>query len=163
MPIIYAVKRTERLVVTSVGGGVRVHGPGMVAVVPLLQRATLVSLETKSVLLPSILFRNGKSFVSGGCNYYVSDPVRAAEVDINTTVYEALQDSIVKVAAKATLDVWLRKRHVVEQSIAETASDLVSPFGIEIDCVRVKETPAAQAAVQELQRVLIFACTISLP
>lgn len=139
MPIIYAVKRAERLVVTSAGGGVRVHGPGLVAVVPLLQRAILVSLETKSVVLPSTSFRNGKSFVSGGCDYYVTDPVRAAEVDINTIVCEALQDSIVKVAEKATLDVWLRKRHVVEQRISETANDLVSPCGIKlIVCVSRK-------------------------
>lgn len=93
------LKHSERGVIFRMGRALKVAGPGIVLVVPVIDRMIRVSVDEQQVVIPAIEGRTGDQHsitISARLSYRIVDPMRATEAvaELSSSIRTLLETSL---------------------------------------------------------------------
>ncbi len=141
----YIIKQYERAVVFSLG---KVkdspRGPGLIFVVPLVQRIRRVSLRIVTMPIQSqgIITKDNVSIdVSAVAYYRVEDPIRSviAIENIETAIGQIAQTTLRSVVGRHTLDELLSETEGINQNIREILDVQTEEWGVKVTVVELRD------------------------
>jgi regulator of protease activity HflC (stomatin/prohibitin superfamily) len=141
----YVIKQYERGVQFRLGRvreGVR--GPGLIFVVPLINRVRRVSLRIVTLPIQSqgIITRDNVSIgVSAVAYYRVEDAVRSivAIEDVSEAISQIAQTTLRSVVGRHTLDETLSETNEINQNIREILDVQTEEWGVKVTVVELKD------------------------
>jgi regulator of protease activity HflC (stomatin/prohibitin superfamily) len=139
------LKQYERAVVFRLGrveGGAR--GPGLIAVVPLVDRVHRVSLRIVTMPIQSqgIITRDNVSVdVSAVAYYRIADAVRSvvAIENVAAAINQIAQTTLRAVVGRHTLDETLSETEAINQNIREILDVQTEEWGVQVTVVELKD------------------------
>ncbi|RLG87028.1 MAG: slipin family protein [Thermoprotei archaeon] len=164
------VKEWERLVVLRLGRLVGVRGPGLVILVPFVDRGLVVDLRLITIDVPKqevITKDNVTVSVDAVVYYRVLDPERVVTRvrDYHYAIALLAQTTLRDVVGQVELDDLLVKREEINKRIQKIIDEVTSPWGVKVVAVTIKsvELPetmvramAKQAEAERLKRARII-------
>ena len=145
----------ERGVVFFLGKFQTVKGPGLVFVLPIVQRLIRVNLQTVTMEVPSqdVITRDNVSVkVSAVIFVRVVDPQRAvlAVQDYLYSTSQISQTTLRSVLGQSQLDDLLSKREEINAELQRIIDQQTEPWGVKVSVVEVKNVDLPQ----EMQRAI---------
>ncbi len=149
------LKEYERGVVFRLGRLVPARGPGIVYVIPLIEKMLKVELRTVTMDVPAqdVITRDNVSVkVSAVLYFRVMDPSRAIVevVDYLFATSQLAQTTLRSVCGQAELDDLLAEREKINARVQEILDQQTDPWGIKVSTVEVKQIDIPQ----EMQRAI---------
>jgi regulator of protease activity HflC (stomatin/prohibitin superfamily) len=152
------LREYERAVVFRVGRLLGQKGPGLVVLIPGIDRMVRVDLRTIVLDIPpqSIITRdNVPAKVNAVCYFRVVDATRSTiEVErYLKATSQIAQTTLRSVLGKADLDVLLSEREKLNEAIQQTVDEHTEPWGIKVTAVEIRdvEIPTAMQRAMALQ------------
>jgi regulator of protease activity HflC (stomatin/prohibitin superfamily) len=141
----YIIKQYERAVVFKLGkitGEAR--GPGLIFVVPFVQRIRRVSLRIVTMPIQSqgIITKDNVSIdVSAVAYYRVEDPIRSvvAIENIEAAIGQIAQTTLRSVVGRHTLDELLSETEGINQNIREILDVQTEEWGVKVTVVELRD------------------------
>jgi regulator of protease activity HflC (stomatin/prohibitin superfamily) len=138
------LREYERGVVFRLGRVTEHRGPGLVFLMPVLDRMVRVSLRTVTLKIPvqEIITRdNVPARVTAVAYYRVVDPTRSV-VEIENVVAatsQIAQTTLRSVLGKADLDALLAERERLNEHLQQIIDDQTEPWGVKVTTVEIKD------------------------
>jgi regulator of protease activity HflC (stomatin/prohibitin superfamily) len=150
--VIFRLGRSARAVFNLGGGG---NGPGVVFLLPLIDRMVKVSLQTVALDVPpqDVITRDNVSLkVSAVIYFRVVDPERAviAVQDYLYATSQISQTTLRSVLGQVELDDLLSARDKINQQLQRIIDEHTEPWGIKVATVEVKQIDLPQ----DMQRAM---------
>jgi regulator of protease activity HflC (stomatin/prohibitin superfamily) len=152
------LRESERAVVFRLGRLLGQKGPGLVVLIPAVDRMVRVDLRTIVLDIPpqSIITRdNVPAKVNAVCYFRVVDATRSTiEVErYLKATSQIAQTTLRSVLGKADLDVLLSEREKLNEAIQQTVDEHTEPWGIKVTAVEIRdvEIPTAMQRAMALQ------------
>jgi len=145
----------ERAVIFRLGRLVPHRGPGIIYVVPLVERMVRIDLRTITMDIPpqDVITRDNVSVKVNAVLYFrVIDPNKAL-VEIENYLFatsQLAQTTLRSVCGQAELDDLLAEREKINTHLQEILDSQTDPWGIKVSLVEVKHIDLPQ----EMQRAL---------
>ena len=147
------LREYERAVVFRLGRLLQSRGPGLVMLIPLVDRMVRVDLRTVTITIPpqEVITRdNVPARVAAVCYFRVIDPgaaVTAIEAFAPATSQIA-QTTLRSVLGRADLDQLLAERERLNEDLQKIIDEQTEPWGIKVSVVEIKdvEIPEVDAA-----------------
>ena len=145
----------ERAVIFRLGRLVPHRGPGMIYVVPVIERMVRIDLRTITMDIPpqDVITRDNVSVKVNAVLYFrVLDPNKAL-VEIENYLFatsQLAQTTLRSVCGQAELDDLLAEREKINSHLQEILDSQTDPWGIKVSLVEVKHIDLPQ----EMQRAL---------
>jgi regulator of protease activity HflC (stomatin/prohibitin superfamily) len=138
------LREYERGVMFRLGRLMELKGPGLVLMLPSIDRMVRVSLRTVTLKVPpqEIITRdNVPARVTAVTYYRVIDPSRAiTEVqDFEAATLQIAQTSLRSVLGVAELDTLLAEREHLNESLQQVIDAQTEPWGIKVTTVEIKD------------------------
>ena len=149
------LKEYERAVVFRLGRLVASRGPGIIYVIPLIEKMQRIELRTVTMDVPpqDVITKDNVSVkVSAVLYFRVIDPNRAV-VDVADYLFatsQLAQTTLRSVCGQAELDELLAEREKINTRIQEILDAQTDPWGIKVVVVEVKQIDLPQ----EMQRAI---------
>src|SRR6266403_1985833 len=139
--VIFRLGRSARAILNPGGQG---NGPGLVLLVPLIDRMVKVSLQTVALDVPpqDVITRDNVSIkVSAVIYFRVIDPERAiiAVQDYLYATSQIAQTTLRSVLGQVELDDLLSARDKINQQLQRIIDEHTEPWGIKVATVEVKQ------------------------
>lgn len=167
---IKVVKEYERLVIFRLGHLIAQKGPGVVIIIPVLDKAVRVSLRIITMDVPTqevITKDNVTCSVNAVVYYRVVDPNRSV---VNVEEYriataQMAQTTLRSVAGQAELDELLSERDKLNQKIQQILDEATDNWGIKVTAVEIKDVVipeglqsaiSRQAAAERERRAIVI-------
>jgi regulator of protease activity HflC (stomatin/prohibitin superfamily) len=152
------IKHYERAVIFRLGRlreGPR--GPGLVLVIPLVDRVRRVSLRIVTMPIPAqeIITRDNVSVdISGVAYYRIVDPVRSvvAIEDVAAAIHEIAQTTLRAVVGQHMLDETLSETERVNRSLREMIDVQTEEWGVLVTLVEVKDIQLPEGMKRAMAR-----------
>jgi len=149
------VNEYERVVVFRLGRLVNARGPGLVLVIPFIEKAVRVDLRVVTLDVPpqDVITRDNVTVkVDAVVLFRVVDPNRATTVvaDFIRATSLLSQTTLRSVCGQAELDELLAEREKINEKIQSTLDSDTEPWGIKVAKVEVKQLDLPQ----EMQRAM---------
>ena len=138
------LREYERAVVFRLGRLIGQRGPGLVLLVPGIDRMVRVSLRTVTLNIPPqnvITCDNVPAHVDAVAYFRVVDPNRSV-VDIEDAVRatsQIAQTTLRSVLGKADLDALLSERERLNEDLQHIIDEQTEPWGIKVSTVEIKD------------------------
>jgi regulator of protease activity HflC (stomatin/prohibitin superfamily) len=138
------LREYERGVVFRLGRVTAQRGPGLIYLLPLVDRMVRVSLRTVTLKIPAqeIITRdNVPARVTAVAYYRVIDPVRSV-VEIESVIAatsQIAQTTLRSVLGKADLDSLLSEREKINEHLQQIIDDQTEPWGVKVTTVEIKD------------------------
>jgi regulator of protease activity HflC (stomatin/prohibitin superfamily) len=150
--VIFRLGRTARAVLNPGGQG---NGPGLVLLVPMIDRMVKVSLQTVALDVPpqDVITRDNVSIkVSAVIYFRVVDPEKAvvAVQDYLYATSQIAQTTLRSVLGQVELDDLLSARDKINQQLQRIIDEHTEPWGIKVGTVEVKQIDLPQ----DMQRAM---------
>jgi regulator of protease activity HflC (stomatin/prohibitin superfamily) len=160
---IKVLKEYERGVVFRLGRVIDTKGPGLIIIIPLIDKLVRVSLRTITMDVPpqDVITRDNVSVKVNAVVYYrVMDPRNAViEVeDYHFATSQLAQTTLRSILGEAELDELLASREKINMKLQEIIDAATDPWGIKVTTVEVKhvdlpiEMQRAMASQAEAER-----------
>jgi regulator of protease activity HflC (stomatin/prohibitin superfamily) len=138
------LREYERAVVFRLGRLVGQKGPGVVLLVPLIDRMVRVDLRTVTFDIPPqdlITRDNVPAKVNAVAYFRVVDPVRSVvEVErYRAATSQIAQTTLRSVLGKADLDHLLAERERLNESLQQIIDEQTDPWGVKVTTVEIKD------------------------
>jgi regulator of protease activity HflC (stomatin/prohibitin superfamily) len=138
------LREYERAVVFRLGRVTRQRGPGLVLLVPGIDRMVRVSLRTVTLKIPpqEIITRdNVPARVTAVAYYRIIDPTKSAiEIeDVVAATSQIAQTTLRSVLGKAELDALLAERERLNDHLQQIIDDQTEPWGVKATTVEIKD------------------------
>jgi regulator of protease activity HflC (stomatin/prohibitin superfamily) len=155
--IIRIVAEYERLVVLALGRYSGTRGPGIVIVIPFLERAIKVDLRERFLDIPkqtAITLDNAPIDIDFLVYYRITDPklsvlevdhVVSASLNIATTTLRAVIGDI-------ELDSVLSKRDEINETLRVKLDDITERWGLKVTSVEIREIEPPRAVQEAMNR-----------
>ena len=151
------LREYERAVVFRLGRLLAVKGPGLVLLIPAVDRMVRVDLRTVTLDIPpqSVITRdNVPAKVNAVCYFRVIDAARAV-VEVERYLQatsQIAQTTLRSVLGKADLDHLLGEREKLNEALQHIVDDHTDPWGIKVTTVEIKdvEIPTAMQRAMAL-------------
>jgi regulator of protease activity HflC (stomatin/prohibitin superfamily) len=149
------LREYERAVVFRLGRMVDTKGPGLVMLVPAIDRMVRVSLRTVTLNVPpqDVITRdNVPARVDAVVYFRVVDP-NCAVVQVESflkATSQIAQTTLRSVLGKVDLDSLLSEREELNEQLQKIIDDQTEPWGVKVSTVEIKDVgipPAMQAAM----------------
>ena len=152
---IYILREYERGVVFRLGRLIPVKGPGLVIIIPIIDRLVRVSLRTITMAIPEqdiITKDNVTVKVTAVLYYRPVDPSKAITKieDYHYATSQIAQTTLRSVIGQSSLDELLAKREELNSKLQHIVDDQTEPWGIKVTTVEVKNVDLPV----EMQRVI---------
>lgn len=144
------LREYERGVVFRLGRLVGAKGPGLIILIPLIDRMVKVSLRTVAMDIPSqdVITKDNVSLKVNAVLYFrVMDPAKAI-VEVEDYLFatsQLAQTTLRSVLGGAELDEMLAKREKINASLQEIIDGHSEPWGIKVNLVEIKHVDLPQA------------------
>src|SRR6266571_5910455 len=150
--VIFRLGRSTRAIFNPGGNG---SGPGLVLLVPLIDRMVKVSLQTVALDVPpqDVITRDNVSIkVSAVIYFRVIDPEKAiiAVQDYLYATSQIAQTTLRSVLGQVELDDLLSARDKINQTLQRIIDEHTEPWGIKVATVEVKQIDLPQ----DMQRAM---------
>ncbi len=145
----------ERGVVFRLGRVIAAKGPGLIILIPAIDRMTKVSLRLVAMDVPSqdVITRDNVSVKVNAVIYFrVMDPVKAV-IEVENYLYatsQLAQTTLRSVCGQAELDELLSDRDKINSELQEILDKHTDPWGVKVTTVEVKHIDLPQ----EMQRAM---------
>ena len=138
------LREYERGVVFRLGRLLEQKGPGVVLLIPFIDRMVRVSLRTVTQQIPpqEVITRdNVPARVTAVTYFHVVDPNRSVvEVqDVLAATSQIAQTTLRSVLGKAELDTLLAERERLNEDLQKIIDDQTEPWGIKVTAVEIKD------------------------
>jgi regulator of protease activity HflC (stomatin/prohibitin superfamily) len=149
------MREYERAVILRLGRLVAYRGPGIIYVIPGIERMIRVDMRTITMDIPSqdVITRDNVSVKVNAVLYFrVVEPNKAV-VEVENYLYatsQLSQTTLRSVCGQAELDQLLSERDRINQQIQEILDEQTDPWGIKVVSVEVKHIDLPQ----EMQRAM---------
>jgi regulator of protease activity HflC (stomatin/prohibitin superfamily) len=149
------LKEYERGVIFRLGRLVASRGPGIIYVIPLIEKMQRIELRTVTMEVPpqDVITRDNVSVkVSAVLYFRVIDPNRAVVevVDFLFATSQLAQTTLRSVCGQAELDELLAEREKINSKLQDILDQQTEPWGIKVVTVEVKHIDLPQ----EMQRAM---------
>ncbi len=155
-----AVKITqeyERGVVFFLGRLVGVRGPGLILLIPVLERMVRMDLRTLTLDLPvqEVITRDNVTIKVNAVVYFrVVEPANAVTkvYDYGTATLQIAQTTLRNVLGQSALDEILAEREQINQRLQQIIDDQTEPWGIKVSVVEIKDVELPQSMQRAMAR-----------
>lgn len=150
--VIFRLGRLAKAIVNVGGAG---NGPGLILLIPMIDRMTKVSLRTVAMDVPSqdVITKDNVSVKVNAVIYFrVIDPERAI-VQVENYLFatsQIAQTTLRSVLGQSELDELLAERDRINQRLQQIIDEHTGPWGIKVTTVEVKLVDLPQ----EMQRAM---------
>src|SRR5579875_1210391 len=151
------IKEYERGVVFRLGRLVGPRGPGVILLVPFVERMTKVDLRTVTMDIPvqEVITRDNVTIRVNAVAYFrVMDP-NAATVNIadyRRATSQIAQTTLRSVLGQAELDELLSEREKINHELQAIIDDQTEPWGIKVSIVEVKDVELPNSMQRAMAR-----------
>lgn len=147
----------ERAVVYTLGRSSPVKGPGLIVIIPLVQRMVRVDMRVQTMNVPSqdVISRDNISVKVNAVVYFrVIDADRAINqvMDFNRATSELSQTTLRAVLGKHELDEMLSERDKLSVDIRNMLDEKTEHWGIKVDSVELKNIDIAESMIHAIGR-----------
>jgi regulator of protease activity HflC (stomatin/prohibitin superfamily) len=138
------LREYERGVVFRLGRVTAQRGPGLIFLLPIVDRMVRVSLRTVTLKIPAqeIITRdNVPARVTAVAYYRIIDPTRSV-IEIESVIAATAQISqttLRSVLGKADLDSLLSEREQINEHLQQIIDDQTEPWGVKVTTVEIKD------------------------
>src|SRR4051812_33505270 len=138
------LREYERGVVFRLGRVTAQRGPGLIFLLPIVDRMVRVSLRTVTLKIPAqeIITRdNVPARVTAVAYYRVIDPERSV-IEIESVIAatsQIAQTTLRSVLGKAELDALLSERERINEHLQQIIDDQTEPWGVKVTTVEIKD------------------------
>jgi regulator of protease activity HflC (stomatin/prohibitin superfamily) len=138
------LREYERGVVFRLGRVMKPRGPGLVLLIPGIDRMERVSLRTVTLKIPNqevITRDNVPARVTAVAYYRVIDPSRSVlEIEnVVAATSQIAQTTLRSVLGKAELDALLSEREKLNEHLQQIIDDQTEPWGVKVTTVEIKD------------------------
>jgi regulator of protease activity HflC (stomatin/prohibitin superfamily) len=138
------LREYERGVVFRLGRVTDQRGPGLIFLLPAIDRMVRVSLRTVTLQIPAqeIITRdNVPARVTAVAYYRVIDPTRSViEIEnVLAATSQIAQTTLRSVLGKAELDALLAQRERLNEHLQQIIDDQTEPWGVKVTTVEIKD------------------------
>jgi len=138
------LREYERGVVFRLGRITNQRGPGLIFLLPAVDRMVRVSLRTVTLKVPAqdIITRdNVPARVTAVVYYRVIDPTRSVvEIEnVQAATSQIAQTTLRSVLGKADLDSLLAERERLNEELQQIIDDQTEPWGVKVTTVEIKD------------------------
>jgi len=154
---IKVVREYERRVIFRLGRLMGIKGPGVVIVIPIIDRTVLVDLRTLAIDVPKqqIVTRDNVSVAVDAVVYYrVFDPQKAIVQVQNYMLATNLlaQTTLRDVLGQVDLDDLLSKRENLNKRIQEHLDTSTDPWGIKVQTVTMRDVSLPDTMIRAIAK-----------
>ena len=151
------VQEYERGVIFRLGRYVGVRGPGMILLVPFIERMVKVDLRviTLDVPIQEVITRDNVTIKVNAVLYFrVFDPARAVIEVANflQATLQIAQTTLRSVVGQVELDELLAHREKVNERLQQIIDEATEPWGIKVTTVEVKDVELPQGMQRAMAR-----------
>lgn len=134
----------ERGVVFRLGRIQHLRGPGLIVLIPVVDRLVRVNLRTQTYDIPPqdvITQDNVTVHVNAVAYFNVVDAIRAVMAidDYRFGTQQVAQTTLRSILGQTSLDDLLTKRDEVNQRLQQIIDDVTNPWGVKVTIVEVKD------------------------
>ena len=152
---IRVVREYERLVVFRLGRLIGEKGPGLVLLIPIVDRAVKVGLRTVTMDVPpqDIITRDNVTVKVNAVVYFRVVDARQAVVQVENYLYatsQIAQTTLRSILGQQELDELLSEREKLNLALQQVIDRQTEPWGIKVSTVEVKNVDLPQ----EMQRAI---------
>jgi regulator of protease activity HflC (stomatin/prohibitin superfamily) len=152
---IRVVREYERLVVFRLGRLVGERGPGLVILIPFIDRAVKVGLRVVAMDVPpqDIITRDNVTVKVNAVIYFRVMSAQAAVISVENYLYatsQIAQTTLRSILGQAELDELLAERDKQNQALQQVIDRQTEPWGVKVANVEVKNVDLPQ----EMQRAI---------
>src|SRR3954463_3447479 len=151
------LREYERAVVFRLGRLLPVRGPGLVALIPLVDRMVRVDLRTVTMTIPpqEVITRdNVPARVAAVCYFRVVEPAAAVtEIEaFGPATSQIAQTTLRSVLGGADLDQLLAERDRLNDELQRIIDEQTEPWGIKVSTVEIKDVEIPEAMQRAMAR-----------
>ena len=151
------LREYERAVVFRLGRVINEKGPGLVLLIPAVDRMVRVSLRTITLRIPpqEVITRDNVPVRVAAVAYFrVIDPRRAVldVEDYMAATLQIAQTTLRSVLGKAELDALLAERERLNESLQQIIDEQTEPWGIKVTIVEIKDVEIPERMQHALAR-----------
>jgi regulator of protease activity HflC (stomatin/prohibitin superfamily) len=151
------LREYERGVVFRLGRLIEQKGPGIVFLIPAVDRMVRTSLRTVTLTIPAqevITRDNVPARVTAVTYFRVVDPSKSVvEVeDVLSATSQIAQTTLRSVLGKAELDTLLAERERLNEDLQQIIDDQTEPWGIKVTTVEIKDVEIPDAMQRAMAR-----------
>jgi len=151
------LREYERAVVFRLGRLAGSKGPGLVRLVPIVDRMVRVDLRTVTFNIPPqdlITRDNVPARVNAVAYFKVVDPIRAivSVEEFDTATSQIAQTTLRSVLGKADLDTLLAERERLNEHLQQIIDEQTEPWGIKVSTVEIKDVGIPQGMQRAMAR-----------
>ncbi len=144
MSAIRIVQEYERGVIFRLGRLIGAKGPGLILLIPVIDRMVKVELRTVTLDIPTqeaITHDNVTVRVTAVAYYRVIDPQKAVVQveDFRRATWQIAQTTLRSVIGEASLDELLAQRENINDKLAQIIDVQTEPWGVKVSVVEVKD------------------------
>ncbi len=152
---IRVVREYERLVVFRLGRVIGEKGPGLVLLIPLIDRAVKVGLRTVTMDVPpqDIITKDNVTVKVNAVIYFRVVNSQDAVIQVENYLYatsQIAQTTLRSILGQAELDELLSEREKQNQALQQVIDRQTEPWGVKVSTVEVKNVDLPQ----EMQRAI---------
>jgi len=152
---IRVVREYERLVVFRLGRLIGPRGPGLVLLIPIVDRSIKVGLRTVTMDVPpqDIITRDNVTVKVNAVIYFRVIDAAQAVVQVENFLYatsEIAQTTLRSILGQQELDELLAEREKLNQALQQVIDRQTEPWGVKVSTVEVKNVDLPQ----EMQRAI---------
>jgi len=138
------VQEYDRGVIFFLGRCTGVRGPGLILLIPILERMQKVTLRTITMEIPSqkIITKDNVSIdIAAVAYYHIVDPQKSviAIENINQAVNQISQTTVRNVVGQFVLDQLLSKTAEINLKIKDVIDKHTEPWGAQVSAVEIKD------------------------
>jgi regulator of protease activity HflC (stomatin/prohibitin superfamily) len=151
------VREYERGVVFRLGRLLGPRGPGLILLVPFIERMQKVDLRTVTLEIPAqeVITRDNVTVRVNAVAYFrVVDPNAAIVnvTDYNRATSQIAQTTLRSVLGQSTLDDLLAERDKINEQLQRIIDEQTEPWGVKVSIVEVKDVELPQTMQRAMAR-----------
>jgi len=151
------LREYERGVIFRLGRLIAQKGPGLILLIPIIDRMVRVDLRTVTLNIPpqEVITRdNVPASVNAVCYFRVIDPNRAiVEVEnFLVATSQIAQTTLRSVLGKAELDQLLSERERLNESLQKIIDEQTEPWGVKVTTVEIKDVEIPEQMQRAMAR-----------
>ncbi len=154
---IKVVQEYERGVVFRLGRLAGVRGPGLILLIPFIERMQKVDLRTVTMDIPAqeVITKDNVTIRVNAVAYFrVLNPDAAVVnvADYIRATSQIAQTTLRSVLGQSALDDLLAEREKINQQLAQIIDDQTEPWGVKVSIVEVKDVELPQSMQRAMAR-----------
>ncbi len=151
------VKEYERGVIFRLGRLLGPRGPGLILLVPFIERMQRIDLRTVTLDIPAqeVITRDNVTVRVNAVAYFrVVDPNAAIVnvTDYNRATSQIAQTTLRSVLGQSSLDDLLSERETINERLQQIIDEQTEPWGVKVSIVEVKDVELPQSMQRAMAR-----------